>query len=93
MKFATFSHAGRRQVGQVAADGRTVTALDLPAGSGERGMLALIERLAAGGKMPGITGAALPLDSVQLEAPIPVPRRNLWCVGRNYHAHAKELSA
>ena len=93
MRFATFSHGGRRQVGQVAADGRTVTALDLPAGSGERGMLALIERLAAGGKLPGITGAAMSLDGVQLEAPIPVPRRNLWCVGRNYHAHAKELSA
>jgi len=29
---------------------------------------------------------------VKLEAPIPVPRRNLWCVGRNYHAHAKELA-
>ena len=26
-------------------------------------------------------------------APIPVPRRNIWCVGRNYHAHAKELQA
>ncbi|MEG2631974.1 MAG: fumarylacetoacetate hydrolase family protein, partial [Comamonas sp.] len=24
-------------------------------------------------------------------APIPLPRRNVWCVGRNYHAHAKEL--
>jgi 2-keto-4-pentenoate hydratase/2-oxohepta-3-ene-1,7-dioic acid hydratase in catechol pathway len=28
---------------------------------------------------------------VQLLAPLPRPRRNLWCVGRNYHAHAKEL--
>ena len=26
-----------------------------------------------------------------LEAPLPRPRRNLWCVGRNYRAHAKEL--
>ncbi|MDP3083073.1 MAG: fumarylacetoacetate hydrolase family protein, partial [Rubrivivax sp.] len=31
------------------------------------------------------------LADVQLEAPIPLPRRNLFCVGRNYHAHAKEL--
>jgi 2-keto-4-pentenoate hydratase/2-oxohepta-3-ene-1,7-dioic acid hydratase in catechol pathway len=38
-------------------------------------------------------GEALPLESVKLEAPIPVPRRNIWCVGRNYHAHAKELQA
>jgi 2-keto-4-pentenoate hydratase/2-oxohepta-3-ene-1,7-dioic acid hydratase in catechol pathway len=30
------------------------------------------------------------LSQVQLLAPLR-PRRNLWCVGRNYHAHAKEL--
>jgi 2-keto-4-pentenoate hydratase/2-oxohepta-3-ene-1,7-dioic acid hydratase in catechol pathway len=24
-------------------------------------------------------------------APLPLPRRNLFCVGRNYHAHAREL--
>ena len=35
----------------------------------------------------------MPLSDVRLEAPLPLPRRNLWCVGRNYHAHAKELSA
>ena len=91
MRYATFKHQGRRQVGQVSADGRTVTALDLPAG--DRGMLSMIEQLASGGKVPAATGPALALDSVKLEAPIPVPRRNVWCVGRNYHAHAKELSA
>ena len=93
MRYATFNHQGRRQVGQVSADGRTVTALDLPATDQDRGMLALIERLAGGGALPATKGPALPLDSVALEAPIPVPRRNVWCVGRNYHAHAKELQA
>jgi 2-keto-4-pentenoate hydratase/2-oxohepta-3-ene-1,7-dioic acid hydratase in catechol pathway len=34
----------------------------------------------------------MPIDAVTLEAPIPQPRRNLFCVGRNYHEHAKELS-
>ncbi|MDZ7927340.1 MAG: fumarylacetoacetate hydrolase family protein [Agrobacterium sp.] len=28
---------------------------------------------------------------MHLEAPLPLPRRNIWCVGRNYHEHAKEL--
>ncbi len=93
MRFATFNHQGRRQLGLISPDGRTVTALDLPAAAAERGMLAMIEQLAAGGKLPTTTGAALPLDSVKLEAPIPVPRRNVWCVGRNYHAHARELQA
>ena len=28
---------------------------------------------------------------VTLLAPIPTPRRNIFCVGKNYHAHAKEF--
>jgi 2-keto-4-pentenoate hydratase/2-oxohepta-3-ene-1,7-dioic acid hydratase in catechol pathway len=28
-----------------------------------------------------------------LEAPIPRPRRNIYCVGKNYHEHAKEFAA
>ena len=30
-------------------------------------------------------------DSRRYALPLPQPRRNVWCVGRNYHAHAKEL--
>jgi len=41
--------------------------------------------------MPGPAGPRLPLAAVQLEAPLPRPRRSLWCVGRNYRAHAQEL--
>jgi len=33
---------------------------------------------------------ALPLDRIRLRAPIPRPQRNIFCVGLNYHAHAKE---
>jgi 2-keto-4-pentenoate hydratase/2-oxohepta-3-ene-1,7-dioic acid hydratase in catechol pathway len=35
---------------------------------------------------------ALPLASVKLLAPIPVPRRNVFCVGKNYTDHAKEFA-
>ena len=93
MKLATYKHQGLRQVGQLAADGRTITALDLAPQDAARGVLAVIEQLAQGRKLPTTAGPALALDSVTLEAPIPTPRRNLFCVGRNYHAHAKELSA
>jgi 2-keto-4-pentenoate hydratase/2-oxohepta-3-ene-1,7-dioic acid hydratase in catechol pathway len=67
-------------------------ALDLPADVARRGVLPLVEMQAAGQPLPAARGVAVPLASVQLEAPLPVPRRNLFCVGRNYHAHAKELS-
>ncbi len=33
------------------------------------------------------------LASAKILAPIQRPRRNIFCVGRNYHAHAKELAA
>lgn len=33
----------------------------------------------------------LPMASVDVLAPIPVPRRDLFCVGKNYHAHAQEF--
>ena len=51
----------------------------------------LIEAVVAGQALPARAAKPLALSSVQLEAPLPLPRRNLWCVGRNYHAHAKEL--
>ena len=34
--------------------------------------------------------AVLPLSSVTLLAPIPRPRRNVFCIGRNYAEHAAE---
>jgi 2-keto-4-pentenoate hydratase/2-oxohepta-3-ene-1,7-dioic acid hydratase in catechol pathway len=42
--------------------------------------------------MPPSAGPSLPLSAVTLDAPLPRPRRNLFCVGRNYRAHASELS-
>jgi 2-keto-4-pentenoate hydratase/2-oxohepta-3-ene-1,7-dioic acid hydratase in catechol pathway len=32
------------------------------------------------------------LGDMRLLAPIPTPRRNIFCVGKNYHEHAKEFS-
>jgi 2-keto-4-pentenoate hydratase/2-oxohepta-3-ene-1,7-dioic acid hydratase in catechol pathway len=91
VRLATFIHQGQRRVGRVSPDGQTVTPLDLA--DARYGLLPLIESQAAGEAMPTATQAALPLASVRLEAPLPRPRRNLWCVGRNYHEHAKELQA
>lgn len=93
MKLATYTHMGRRHVGQVSQDGQTVQAFALPPDQVHRGMLALIEQSAAGQALPGFASEAVPLAQVSFDAPIPLPRRNVFCVGRNYHAHAKELSA
>lgn len=91
MRIATYLHAGRRGVGLVSADGASVTPLALSADEAQRGALPLIERAAAGLPLPATAGAPIALSDVTLEAPIPRPRRNVFCVGRNYHAHAREL--
>ena len=92
MRIATYRHDGRRAVGLVSADGLAVTPFLLAPEQSARGALALIEALAAGAPAPAIASAPLLLADVALEAPLPVPRRNLFCVGRNYRAHARELS-
>jgi len=93
MRIATFTSEGHRKVGLVSADGKTVTPLQLSQAQADSGVLTLIESLAEGGSMPEPASPAVNLADVVLDAPLPKPRRNLWCVGRNYHAHAKELSA
>jgi len=89
VRIATYQLQGRRQVGQVSVDGQTVRAFVLDDSS--RGALPLIECAAADGRLPEAGGPAVALTEVRLEAPLPLPRRNLWCVGRNYRAHAQEL--
>ncbi|WP_020654219.1 fumarylacetoacetate hydrolase family protein [Massilia niastensis] len=91
MQLAAYLFDHRRFVGVVDSDGQHVTPLDLPQGVAATGVLSVIELLAKGAALPVASGQAVPLASVQLLAPLPHPRRNLWCVGRNYHAHAKEL--
>ena len=92
MKIATFRWQGARHVGLVSADGNSVEPFVLDAAQAERGALPMIEAQAAGKALPAGSGRRLALADVALEAPIPRPRRNIFCVGRNYHEHAKELA-
>ncbi len=92
MRLATFRHAGQRRIGLVDASCTSITPLASEGGAG-LGLLPLVASMAAGARLPVAAGSSIALAQVQLEAPMPHPRRNIWCVGRNYHAHAKELSA
>jgi 2-keto-4-pentenoate hydratase/2-oxohepta-3-ene-1,7-dioic acid hydratase in catechol pathway len=84
-------------VGVVAEDGQTVTPLKLEPGQAHTGVQAVIELGCDLGQLAERLGQSLLqpvlMRDVKLEAPLPLPRRNIFCVGRNYHAHAKELSA
>jgi len=92
LRIATYRRNGQREVGLVADDGSMVTPLGLSAEDAKRGALGIIEAMANGAPAPASGFAPIALASVTLEAPLPLPRRNIFCVGRNYRAHAKELS-
>ncbi|MDQ0390971.1 fumarylacetoacetate hydrolase family protein [Labrys monachus] len=89
MRVATFSIAGERRVGLVDLDRQTVAPFDFTVEAARSGILAVIDRGAA--PLPR-TLSPLPLSAVEIEAPIPRPRRNIFCVGKNYHEHAHEFA-
>ncbi|MCB8839806.1 fumarylacetoacetate hydrolase family protein [Aurantimonas sp. VKM B-3413] len=89
MKVAAFTIAGERRVGIVDASRNTIAAFDLPAEQAASGVLALIEH----GEPERIrTLEPVDLARVTLEAPVPRPRRNIFCIGKNYHEHAHEFA-
>jgi 2-keto-4-pentenoate hydratase/2-oxohepta-3-ene-1,7-dioic acid hydratase in catechol pathway len=88
MRVATFQIAGERRVGLVDPDAGTVAALDLTVAQACQGVTAVI-----GMKTLPRTLSPVALSQVTLEAPIPRPARNIFCVGKNYHAHAAEFAA
>ncbi|CDX29505.1 5-carboxymethyl-2-hydroxymuconate Delta-isomerase [Mesorhizobium sp. ORS 3359] len=89
MRVATFSIAGERRVGLVDLEAQTIAPFDFPVDRVSTGILALIERNGSG--LPR-TLSPVPLAQVEIEAPIPQPRRNIFCVGKNYHEHAHEFA-
>ncbi|AVS91096.1 hydrolase [Paracidovorax avenae] len=93
MRLAAFIVDGLPAVGLADPSGQTLSALDVPDTDAALGVLPLVQALARGQPLPPATGRTHALADVHLRAPLPRPLRNVWCVGRNYHAHAKELSA
>jgi len=89
MKFATFRIGGERRVGLVGAGGEEVFPLALSAEQASEGVTALIA--ANANAIDRLS--PIPLSEVKLEAPVPRPRRNIFCVGKNYREHAREFSA
>ncbi|MDQ1079605.1 fumarylacetoacetate hydrolase family protein [Pseudoroseomonas cervicalis] len=55
-------------------------------------MAGVIAALAGGARIPEPTGPGQALPEEKLLAPLPNPPRNIFCVGKNYHAHAKEFA-
>lgn len=85
MRLATYEHGGRTRVGAVSQDRIVPVADDMIALI--EGGPAELERARALAR--GATGA-IALADVRLLAPIPRPRRSVFCVGWNYSSHFEE---
>lgn len=84
MKLVSFREGARLRAGRIGAAGEI-----LPFAGCD--MQQLIEARAGGADWPATEP---PLAAaVQLLAPLPRPRRNVFCVGLNYRSHAAELAA
>ncbi len=93
MKYATFclkNNPSQLRVGSISEDGKRVEEFDLGVDVSEDGIVAIL-RADLAGNLPG-SSATHAFDDIQLLAPVPRPRRNIFCVGKNYHEHAKEFS-
>ena len=94
LNLITFADAAGSRAGVLLSGGRVLDlAVAMPPArdmlgviEGGAPMLAAIRALAANPP----ANAVLPLASVALQAPIPKPRRNVFCVGRNYMDHVAE---
>jgi 2-keto-4-pentenoate hydratase/2-oxohepta-3-ene-1,7-dioic acid hydratase in catechol pathway len=86
MKVARFILDSTERIGVVDAEESYIRLLD----PSIRDMTQLIEQY---GELKHVAPNAekIPLDRVKLLAPI-VPRRNVFCVGKNYSEHAKEFA-
>ena len=90
MRLASWSWGGRDHAGTISADGREGTPL-LVADPGQ-GVQALLEAMLRGEALPAASGPRVAVSAVTLRAPLARPRRGIFCVGRNYRAHAQELA-
>jgi len=96
MRLVTFTHRGRTRIGALADD-ETIVDFSVAAPKLPQDMTMLIEAgpkalAAARAAMKSRRkGARLALAKVRLCAPIPLPRRNIFCVGKNYYEHAHEF--
>ena len=91
MKIIAFQQNGVPGTGLVSSDLQHIQPFDLPLVQRELGALPVIEMQARGEPLPALL-ASVAMADVKVTAPLPKARRNIFCVGKNYFAHAREFA-
>ena len=91
MKFVTFTHDGTERVGIIDPEQQRIwpVANSIPEFSGD--MLELVRRWKEIDCRLSTQGDGISVSEVTIGAPIPIPERNILCVGKNYLEHSKEF--
>jgi 2-keto-4-pentenoate hydratase/2-oxohepta-3-ene-1,7-dioic acid hydratase in catechol pathway len=92
MKLATVRIEGRETVIEVDQAAGLAWKLVDAGGAPVADLLGIIRASVKGDNSVCRSDQSLPLNGLVFAAPIPKPIRNLFCVGKNYHEHAKEFA-
>jgi 2-keto-4-pentenoate hydratase/2-oxohepta-3-ene-1,7-dioic acid hydratase in catechol pathway len=97
MRFVTFEDVKGQRVGLHQPDNGVVIDLSRAAPRLPTDMLSLIalgsDNIAAACNGQSGADVSLPDSEIRILAPIPLPARNIFCVGKNYHDHIDEVRA
>jgi len=92
MRVASVLAGGARLVVSIDDKQQLVRPIRLADGTKPASMIELIERYDEFDPGRSKNEQPMPLADVELLAPIPRPSRNVFCVGKNYHTHAREFA-
>ncbi|KGT95523.1 hydrolase [Erwinia typographi] len=93
MKLVTYLYDGSQHIGVINRSGKITDISDIVK---TNDMTVLIERFDEVKSTLKLCSesddaSAVAIDAVTLLAPLPATRRNIFCVGKNYYAHAEEF--
>ncbi len=91
MKFANLEIDGKKSISIVDTDKSVFWTLRTLIPEFDGDMVQLVQQFARFGSDLRPSGVGRPLSEAKILAPIEAPRRNLFCVGKNYHEHAAEF--
>ena len=101
MRFLTFSDQGADKVGLLIPEGILHLAAAWSGADAGDAPSTLLEVIDGGDQALSVVRRLLeqksprcivPATTVQLRAPIPRPRKNIFCIGKNYRDHVNEMS-
>lgn len=93
MKLVTYVYSDSKRIGVINHAGNIIDVSDIVNSNDMNVLIEHFSEIENSLKLccEGAGKNAVPIDAVRLLAPIPATRRNIFCVGKNYYAHAEEF--